>query len=175
MLPRRAAQTNRPCFPRLSTLSTSILVLLALCVSLPFVLYTHHSSWDRFSQRQQPPATPLQRLQQQRISGFQQLDPTATSSKSLRNEVSSSAAFATADQVAAASGYLHRIQHPKQRPAVPASKYVLDPEPFDMRQQHKKVRDGEVCCPSTCTIHQPVVKDRQICSTVLCTSPLALQ
>lgn len=142
MLPRRAAQTSRPYIPRLSTLSTSILVLLALCVALPFVLYTQHSSLNRLSQQQPPPATPLQRLQQQRALGSQQLDPTDSSLESSRHELSNSAALATAEHVAAASRYLHSIQHPKQRPAVPASKYVLDPEPFEMRQQHKKVRHG---------------------------------
>jgi hypothetical protein len=137
MLLRRAAQTSRPYIPRISTLSTSILVLLALCVALPFVLYTQHSSLNRLSQQRQPPATPLQRLQQQRASEAQQLDPSTPS----RHDLSKPSALATAEQIAAASRYLHSIQHPKQRPAVPAVKYVLDPEPFEMRQRHRKVRD----------------------------------
>jgi hypothetical protein len=51
------------------------------------------------------------------------------------------------EQIAAAAQY-HKeaVTGFRQRAAVPAVKYVIPPEPLDMRAQHKKVRSRAVTC-----------------------------
>jgi hypothetical protein len=50
------------------------------------------------------------------------------------------------EQIAAAAQYQKEaVAGFKQRAAVPADKYVIPPEPLDMRTQHSKVRSSAVC------------------------------
>jgi hypothetical protein len=47
------------------------------------------------------------------------------------------------EQIAAAAQYYKEaVTGATQRPAVPADKYVIPPEPLDMRAQHNKVRSS---------------------------------
>lgn len=51
--------------------------------------------------------------------------------------------WASTEHMGAAGRYLQdAVLNHKFRPAVPASTYVIDPEPHDMRVQHKKVCSG---------------------------------
>lgn len=141
MLPRRGPHApNRRSRPR-SWISSFMYVLAGLCLGAPFVYWQYRSPLLSVVQ-QQSKLTPLQQMQQQKGAQLQASSkpsggspyPSDQQTKSLDAD-----GFATAQQVAAAQKYLDSIQHPKPRPAVPASKYVIDPEPFEMKQQHKKV------------------------------------
>lgn len=57
------------------------------------------------------------------------------------------ALWPSTQQIAAAAQYFkEEVAGAKQRPAVPAKKYVIPPEPFDMRRQHKQVRSSDLTC-----------------------------
>jgi hypothetical protein len=48
------------------------------------------------------------------------------------------------EQIAAAAKYYKdAVKGAKQRPPVPYSKYIIPPEPLEMRTQHKKVRSSD--------------------------------
>lgn len=154
MLPGRASQARNRRSNWLTVLTATILSLLVLCVVMPFII------WQYSSLPQSPAAaterqalTPLQQLQQQRSSQSLQESSSlgsdspsdAMESQQLQPRVST-AVLVTADQVSAAQKYLHSIQHPTKRQAVPASRYIIEPEPYDMRQQHKQVGKELGCC-----------------------------
>jgi uncharacterized iron-regulated membrane protein len=154
MLPARSAQARNRRSNWLPTVTATILSLLVLFVVMPFIL------WQYSSLPQSPAAaterqalTPLQQLQQQR-STQNQHDPVLAGADSPGNVTEaqrpqapvSTTVLATADQLTAAQKYLHSVQHPTKRQSVPASRYVIEPEPYDMRQQHKQVREERLSC-----------------------------
>ena len=60
------------------------------------------------------------------------------------------ALWPSTQQIAAAAQYYkEEVAGAKQRPAVPAKKYVISPEPFNMRRQHKQVRSSDLACKSS--------------------------
>jgi hypothetical protein len=117
-------------------------VLAGLCLAAPFIYWQYRSP---LLSQQQSELTPLQRMQQQNVFNPRQdsetFDSTSQSTEQLQEQKALDAdGFTAAQQVAAAQKYMDSIQHPKPRAAIPASQYVIKPEPFDMRQQHKRVR-----------------------------------
>jgi len=143
MLPRRAPQQHSRHSSRRGWCSIFALVSLALCVAMPFLWWQYS---DVGATLQTPRATPLQRLQQQRAVGGSQQSQDHSATLSTRQQYSRGPAAlgrgdsVTSEQVAAAQRYLQTtVQQPQPRLAVPASRYVIKPEPYDMRLQHKKV------------------------------------
>jgi hypothetical protein len=118
-------------------------ILAGLCLAAPYIYWQYRSPLLSV-QQQQSKLTPLQRMQQQKAPNPHQnselFDRTPQSTEQQQQPKSVDAdGLTTAQQVAAAQKYVDSIQHPKPRPAIPASKYVIDPEPFEMRHQHKQV------------------------------------
>lgn len=143
MLPRRAPQQHSRHSSRRGWCSFFALASLALCVAMPFLWWQYSNVGATL---QTPRATPLQRLQQQRALDGSQQSQEYSATLSIRQQYSREPAVpggdvsVTPEQVAAAQRYLQTtVQHPQPHAAVPASRYVIDPEPYDMRLQHKKV------------------------------------
>lgn len=121
-----------------------LLLLLAFSVAMPFVFWQYHT----LKQAASPgtTTTPLQRLQQQKaglgqLQGQSDLEDTRPAQGQQHSLIDDGGQQpVTAEQIAAAQAYLSdTVLHPKRRPTVPASHYVISPEPYDMRQQHTKV------------------------------------
>jgi hypothetical protein len=153
MLPGRASQARNSRSKWLTVLKATILSLLALCVAMPFIIWQYSTLPESPAATAGQALTPLQQLQQQR-SSQQAQNPASSGPNSpgdgtkaqQSQQTTSPAVLATADQVSAAQKYLHSIQHPTKRQAVPASRYIMEPEPYDMRQQHKQVGEEPCCC-----------------------------
>uniref|UniRef100_A0A383VV11 Mannosyltransferase putative-domain-containing protein n=1 Tax=Tetradesmus obliquus TaxID=3088 RepID=A0A383VV11_TETOB len=115
-------------------------------MALPMVLFLLK---QRVPAKQPPAPAPflLDKLREQGLLTDSHLLGHASSSTSQQQAAQTTAPapapgalWPSTQQIAAAAQYFkEEVAGAKQRPAVPAKKYVIPPEPFDMRRQHKQV------------------------------------
>lgn len=139
---------------RRSWVTSWLYVLPVLCLALPFIYWQSSTLLLPTPSAGLAELTPLQRLQQQKARGLEELSGRSRSISSVPDsKVQEEAAAApeagpppptTVAEITAAQSYLDNIQYPKPRPAVKAWKYVIQPEPWEMRRQRLKVCGG-VC------------------------------
>jgi hypothetical protein len=136
---------------RRSWVSSWPYLLPVLCLALPFIYWQTSMLLLPTPGAGLAELTPLQRLQQQKAKGSLE-EQLSGSSRSISSVPDTKAAQeeapapagppppTTVAEITAAQAYLDSIQYPKPRPGVKAWKYVIDPEPWEMRRQRLKVR-----------------------------------
>lgn len=147
---------------RRSWVTSWLYVLPVLCLALPFIYWQTSMLLLPTPSAGLPELTPLQRLQQQKARGLEELSGHSRSISSVPDIKAQGEAAAapeagpppptTVAEITAAKNYLDSIQYPKPRPAVKAWTYVIDPEPWEMRRQRLKVRVGVCAAAATASL-----------------------
>eukprot|EP00878_Enallax_costatus_P008903 GHUV01009307.1.p1 GENE.GHUV01009307.1~~GHUV01009307.1.p1 ORF type:complete len:671 (+),score=115.05 GHUV01009307.1:370-2382(+) len=146
MLPRTRAPLMR--VPHRGTRLPLLPIVLASIILMPLAVWMF--MYETTSTKDVKKATLAERVRRQRLGTLQQTAAEQNKAPAVLNQSSSRGLFTWVppQHIANAAKYRREaVLNPRKRLAVAPAKYVIEPEPHDMRAQHKKVL-GYIASPA---------------------------